>query len=230
MIKAIAIDDESPALKIIEAFCAKTDEINLLKTFTQPLEALRYIKKYPVDLLFLDINMPSISGIDFCKSVEKSKMIIFTTAYSDYAVEGFDLNAVDYLLKPFTYERFIQSTNKALEYYHFQKNTKDITKQHLFIRADYSLIKVDMNDILYIEGLDDYLKIVLQSRKPIVARMTMKNILDLLPENIFCRVHRSYIVSLANISSVRSKVIQIGGFKIPIGASYELAFNQNYKD
>ena len=229
MIKAIAIDDEPPALSVIESFCKKVDFIQLEKTFNRPSEGLKHLEKFPVDLLFLDINMPSMTGIDFYKSVKQNTMVIFTTAYSEFAVEGFNLQAVDYLLKPFTFVRFQQAVNKANEYFTLthQKETGEL--QCIYIRADYSLIKINSADILFIEGLDDYLKIHLQNQKPVVARLTMKAMLEKIPAKKFIRVHRSFIIPLQRIESVRNKMITIGGEEIPIGASYEKSFFESFK-
>lgn len=229
MIKAIAIDDEPPALAVVESFCKRTGFIDLQKTFTGPAEALKHLRKFPVDLLFLDINMPSLSGIEFYKAVQQTVMVIFTTAHSEYAVEGFNLSAVDFLLKPFTYERFLLAANKANEYNNYQNQTGSIEQQYIFIRADYSLNKIAVADIVFIEGLDDYLKIHLQNQKPIVARMTMKAILEKLPQKEFIRVHRSFIVPFSRIEQVRNKVISLGGEEIPIGSSYEELFFSLFK-
>jgi DNA-binding LytR/AlgR family response regulator len=228
MIKAVAIDDELPALSVIENFCAKTGFIALEKTFNKPLEALRYVNKFPVDLLFLDINMPSIKGTELYKLLKQKTMVIFTTAYSEYAVEGFELNAMDYLLKPFTYERFLQAASKANEYYNYTNKQSTAAEQFLFIRADYSLIKVNMTDILFIEGLDDYLKIHILNQKPVIARMTMKAMAEKLPADNFIRVHRSYIVSFRHIDAVRNKMITIGNEEIPVGNSYEEQFLRSF--
>ena len=226
MIKAIALDDEPLALKIIETFCADIDFMELEKTFSKPNEALKHINKFPVDLIFLDIQMPSINGIDFYKSLDKNVMVIFTTAFPEYAVDGFELNAVDYLMKPFSFERFTQSVNKAKEYFNFLISSSAGTAQnHFFIRADYKLIKVMYEDIVYIEGLNDYVKIFLLNQKPIIARMTMKNMLDRLPQDSFIRVHRSYIVSKNKITSLKNKNLFINFndemIEISIGKSYE---------
>jgi DNA-binding LytR/AlgR family response regulator len=228
MIKAIAIDDELLALKVIESFCAKIDFINLEKTFHKPKEALRYLEEYPVDLLFLDINMPSMTGIELFRSITQNTMVIFTTAYSEYAVEGFNLNAIDYLLKPFTFERFQQGVNKANEYFKIQQPNDAETPSYLYIRADYRLHKIPLADILFIEGLDDYLKIHIINAKSIVARMTMKNMLEKLPAKDFMRVHRSFIVPFSRIENVRNKIISIGEEEIPIGVSYEKIFFENF--
>jgi DNA-binding LytR/AlgR family response regulator len=224
MIKAIAIDDELLALKVIESFCAKVDFINLEKTFHKPKEALKYLEEYPVDLLFLDINMPSMTGLELFRSITQNTMVIFTTAYSEYAVEGFNLNAIDYLLKPFTHERFLQGVNKANEYFKIQQPIEVKNSPYLYIRADYRLHKIALSDILYIEGLDDYLKIHIATTKPIVARMTMKIMLEKLPTKEFMRVHRSYIVPFSRIENVRNKIITIANEEIPIGGSYEKVF------
>lgn len=230
MITAIAIDDEPPALKIIENFCGQQDTVNLIKTFTKPNEALKYLRKYPVDLLFLDIQMPSLSGLNFYKEIEQVSMVIFTTAFSEYAVEGFNLNAIDYLLKPYTFERFMIAVNKARDFHAFAHQKEKSTQEYLFIRVDYSLVKIKIADILFIEGLDDYLQIYLADQRKIVPRMTMKNILSKLPAEEFIRVHRSFIVPLKRIQQVRNKMILAGGREIPLGSSYEEDFYKVFKE
>lgn len=228
MIKAVAIDDELPALSVIENFCKRTGFIILEKTFNKPIEGLRYVNKFPVDLLFLDINMPSIKGTELYKSLKQKTMVIFTTAYSEYAVEGFELSAIDYLLKPFTYERFLQAASKANDYYNYTNKQSSSADQFLFIRADYSLVKINMAEILFIEGLDDYLKIHILNQKPVIARMTMKAMAEKLPADNFIRVHRSYIISFKHIDNVRNKIISIAGEEIPVGNSYEEQFLRSF--
>jgi len=222
MIRAIAIDDELPALNVIENFSGKVDFIQLEKTFVRPGEALQYLEKDPMDLLFLDIHMPSLSGIDFYKSINTETLAIFTTAHSEYAVEGFNLNAVDYLLKPFTYERFFQAVNKAKEI--IDRRAPAAAQEFLFLRIDYSLVKIAIADIVFVEGMDDYLRIYLRGRQPLLVRMTMKAILSQLPSHRFLRVHRSYIVALNSIVNIRNKIIYLEGQEIPIGISYEKEF------
>lgn len=224
MINAIALDDEPPALEVLQSFCDQTAGIDLKKTFTRSDEALKYLKKYPTDLLFLDINMPSISGIDFFKKVPHKILVIFTTAYSEFAVEGFNLNATDYLLKPFSFSRFEQAVEKAKNQLAQDNKNGSTDQQFLFIRADYSLIKIPIADIVFIEGLDDYLKIHIQNQKTVVARMTMKAILEKLPQQEFFRVHRSFIVPLSKIDRVKSKIIYIENEEIPVSATYESEF------
>ena len=214
MIDAIAIDDEPLALRIIENFCAQSGQINLIKTFTQSNEAHHFLEENKIDLLFLDINMPSISGIDFYKNMEEPPLLIFTTAYSEYAVEGFNLNAVDYLLKPFTYKRFLQAIEKL--------GTQNVLSKpelpedtFITIRADYSLFKIYLKEILFIESLDNYVKLHRQDQRPILARMPLKNIIDLLPKTKFIRTHRSYVIPLNKIRSIRNKMVFIDGcFKL----------------
>ena len=183
-----------------------------------------YLEKFPVDLIFLDIHMPAISGIDFYKSIKQETMVIFVTAHSQYAVEGFNLNAIDYLLKPFPFERFQQAVKKANDFKSLATQADPLQDQFLFVRADYSLLKIPIADILFIEGLDDYIKIHLDKQKTIVARMTLKSIHEKLNSGSFIRVHRSYIVPLNRIESVRNRIINIEGTEIPIGNSYADTF------
>ncbi len=219
MIRAIAIDDEPLGLKIISHFCENIDFISLEKTFTKQSEAVKYLKNYPVDLLFLDIQMPNKNGIDFYKMLENDPMVIFTTAYSEYAVEGFNVNATDYLLKPFSEERFLIAVQKAKNEFQFRQNLS--VQTHLMIRADYKLHRIEYNEILMIEGLDDYIQIHLSDKSKIVARLSMKGILEKLPEKDFVRVHRSYIIPVKKVKTIVNKNIQIENFIIPIGDTYK---------
>ena len=218
MIRAIAIDDEPIALKVIENFCHEIETITLEKTFTNAEDGLKYLKKFPTDIIFLDIEMPNLNGIDLYKQIKQNTLVIFITSRPDYAVEGFNLNALDYLLKPFTFERFNQAADKARDYF---ATTNSQKAQHIFVRADYSLQKILLEDITCIEALDDYLKIYLNQQKTIVARMTMKAMLEKLPSTEFVRVHRSFIVPIKKVESLRNKTLQLGDKKIPVGNSYE---------
>lgn len=222
-LKAIALDDEPPALKVLGSLCKQNPNINLVQTFTKPSEATAFLQNNPVDLLFLDINMPTISGIDFFKSISQPVMLIFTTAFSEFALEGFNLQAIDYLLKPITPERFEQACQKALLYYDKVLSTQEeeITPEYLQIRADYSLHQIALDDIILVEALDDYVKIHCTTGKPIVARMTLKNLQLKLPEKLFVRVHKSYIISFHKIKALRNKVVYLPNFEIPLGPTYE---------
>ncbi|KAF2520084.1 response regulator transcription factor [Flavobacterium salilacus subsp. salilacus] len=225
MIKAVAIDDEPLALKVIEHFCEQTENIVLEKAFTKTEEGIKYLRKFPVDLLFLDIQMPGKNGIDFYKSLSTDVMVIFTTAYSEYAVEGFNLNATDYLLKPISYERFITAVEKVQK----EKSLRiaDPENKYLMIRADYKLHRIEYDNILLIEGLDDYIRIHLKDKNAIVTRLSMKGILEKLPSTAFIRVHRSYIVPVGKIKTVQNKTITIEEFVIPVGDVFKEELNKH---
>ncbi|MEO5683946.1 MAG: LytTR family DNA-binding domain-containing protein [Chitinophagaceae bacterium] len=224
MIKAIALDDEPPALELIKKYCGQTGYINLLKTFTKTDEAARYIANYPVDLLFLDINMPAVTGLKFRQLAAPGTMVIFATAYSEFAVEGFNLNALDYLLKPFDYKRFLQAAEKAKAKHKFIYQNPLCSPQNISLRVDYSLMKVQLSSILYIEGMDDYIRIYMRDQKPVITRMTMKALEKRLPGNEFARIHRSYIVPVNKIDFVRNKVVHIDKYRIPVGICYKEKF------
>jgi DNA-binding LytR/AlgR family response regulator len=219
MIRAIAIDDEPLGLQIISHYCDHIDFITLEKTFTKQSEALKHLKKFPVDLIFLDIQMPAQNGVDFYKMLDNNPMVIFTTAHSEYAVEGFNVNATDYLLKPFSAERFLTAVQKAQKQFQLRHNV--FTQTCLMVRADYKLHRIEFDDILLIEGLDDYIQIHLNSKTKIVARLSMKSILEKLPDTLFLRVHRSYIIPLKKVKAIVNKNIQIEDFIIPIGDTYK---------
>jgi len=228
MIKAIALDDEYPALKVLQSFCDRTDGIELKASFIHPAEAEEYLKSGDVDLIFLDVNMPEQSGIDFYRALENKPAVVFTTAYSEFAVEGFNLKAVDYLLKPFKYERFLQAVENVKETLDAREAVS--TPRHFFVRADYSQHKVSLDHLEYIEALNDYLRIVQSFAKPIVARMTMKEMEKKLPSQEFMRVHRSYIVALGKITQVRNKVIYIGDKEISLSRGYYKEFASRIED
>jgi DNA-binding LytR/AlgR family response regulator len=228
MITAIAIDDEPLALTVIQSLCKKTEGINLQKTFTQPSEALKHLRKFPVDLIFCDIQMPSMTGINLVKSLQQNTMVIFTTAFSEYAAVSYELNAIDYLLKPINQKRFTQAVTKALEYFDYINKKDQSSDKNIFIRANFSLVKIPLTDILYIEGLADYLKIYIKDRKTIVARMPMKDIMVKLPARDFIRVHRSFILPVSKIEAVRGTTIFIGDKEFPIGRTYTEEFFNRY--
>ncbi len=228
MINAIAIDDEPLALTVIQSLCDKSEHINLQKTFTQPSEALKHLRKFPADLIFCDIQMPSMTGINLVKSLPQNAMVIFTTAFSEYAVMSYELNAIDYLLKPINQKRFTQAITKAQEYFDYINKKDDGAGKNIFIRADFSLVKIPLADILYIEGLADYLRIHINNRKTIIARMTMKDMMEKLQGTDFMRVHRSYILPFSKIEAVRGNTIYIGDMEFPIGKTYTDEFFSRY--
>lgn len=228
MMNAIAIDDEPLALTVIKSLCDKNDSINLQRTFTQPSEALRYLHKYPVDLIFCDIQMPAMTGINLVKALRQKTMVIFTTAFSEYAVVSYELNAIDYLLKPINLKRFTQAISKAQEYFDYINKQDQSADKNIFVRADFNLVKIPLVDILYIEGLADYLKIHIKDRKTIVARMSMKDMIEKLNSIDFIRVHRSYILPFNKIEAVRGTTIFIGDKEFPIGRTYADDFFNRY--
>lgn len=222
MIRVIAVDDESLALDIIEMYCKSVEFLSYDRGFTRTSDALQYLESNQVDLLLLDINMPSISGIDFFRSLQHKPMLIFTTSYSEYALESYDLGAVDYLLKPFTLERFEKAVQRVNEVYTLMRHASDAEKaKFLMLKAEYGVIKVALANILFIEGLDNYLKIHLEGQSPVVIRMTMKSLMEKLNEKEFLRVHRSYIIAVNRVESIKQKIITIGGEEIPAGKNYE---------
>ena len=174
MITAIAIDDQKPALKIIENFCSKIEVISLLKTFDNAEETLHYLTKFPVDLIFVDVNMPKLNGLEFAGKLTQNQMVIFVTADKKFASEAFELNAVDYLVKPFVFERFEKAIVKAKSFFNLKNQDVKPENKFLFVRADYKLNKLAFEDILCIEGLGDFMKIFLRNQKTIVARIRMK--------------------------------------------------------
>lgn len=228
MIRAIAIDDEPLALDVISSLVKDIDYIELSRTFTQGTNAIRYLKKFPVDLLFLDIQMPDANGIELYKSIQQDVMVIFTTAYSQYAVEGFEVNAIDYLLKPIKSKRFKKACLKALDFFQYKKQKNVNENKFIYVRSEYSLVKIPFSEILFCETMDDYIKIHRSDSKPILTLMSMKKLLQLLPEQEFIRIHRSYVVPLNKIQSVRAKKVIIANNELPVGTTYEKKFFDIY--
>jgi DNA-binding LytR/AlgR family response regulator len=223
MLTCIVIDDEPLALEVIKKYIAKIYFLELKGSFTDPFEAKQVLDTTRIDIIFLDIQMPDINGIEFSKSIgSKNTAVVFTTAFSEYAVEGFNVDAIDYLLKPIEYDRFLKSVYKAKEYVDYLNN-QELHEGYLFVKSDYQMVKINLKDILYIEGLDDYIKIYM-SNKSVLTLMTLKTILQKLPSNEFVRVHRSYIAPISKIDHVSKSRIKIGEKEIPIGVSYSESF------
>ena len=216
----IALDDEPMALEIIRSHCEQLDYVNLAKCFTQASKARAYLRKHPVDLLLLDIEMPDINGISFYKSLDNPIMVIFTTAYSNYAVTGFEVDAIDYLMKPITFERFKKGVQKAYDYNQAMVKPGGESASYIYVRSNYSLVRVVVAGVLYLEKMDDYIKIHRIGEAPIYTLMSMKNIIAKLPKETFKRVHRSYAVNLDHISEIRTKEVVVGDQVVPIGRTY----------
>ena len=227
MINCIVVDTEENS-KLISQFCEGVQYILVQKTFTNTIEASRYISRNTIDLLFINTDFPTISGIEFYKNLNQNLLVVFVSNSKEFAVEAFDLNAVDYLLLPFDLKRFSQTLNKANEIYQIRNKNSNSEEQFLQVRSEYSLVKIALVEIVYIETLDDYIKIHIQGKKPVLTLMSIKKALEKLPEKDFIRVHRSYIVPINRIESVRGKVINLGITEIPIGKSHEEAFFKAY--
>jgi two-component system, LytTR family, response regulator len=229
MINCIAIDDEPLSLQILSCYASQIQGMELIKTFTNPLKAQNYLRKFPVDLLFLDIQMPDVSGINFYKSIGQNKMVIFTTAHSEFAVEGFNLNAIDYLLKPFEFERFKLAVNKAIEHQKYLAKHHHAEKS-ILIRSEYKLVKVLLKDIEFIESYDDFIKIHILGNKPVLTLMSLKVVIEMLPADQFIRIHRSYIIPLNQITSIRNNRVQLRSTELPVGNRYKDDFLKWYKE
>ena len=227
MINCIVVDTEENS-NLISQFCDGVQYISVQKTFTNTIEASRYISRNTIDLLFINTDFPTISGIEFYKNLNQNLLVVFVSNSKEFAVEAFDLNAVDYLLLPFNLKRFSQTLNKANEIYQIRNKNSNSEEQFLQVRSEYSLVKIALVEIVYIETLDDYIKIHIQGKKPVLTLMSIKKALEKLPEKDFIRVHRSYIVPINRIESVRGKVINLGITEIPIGKSHEEAFFKAY--
>jgi DNA-binding LytR/AlgR family response regulator len=217
--RCIIIDDEPFAIELITFYVQQTPMLNLLGSFSDANHAIDFIQNHEIDLLFLDIQMPHINGIQLLKSLDKPPMVIFSTAFNEYAVEGFELEAIDYLLKPFDIKRFQKAVKKADELFSLKKAAEPQTEPFIFVKADYQMLKINISSILFIEGWDDYIKIYV-SDKPILTLMSLKSIMEQLPHHEFVRVHRSYIVPIKKIESLRNKVIKIASKEIPVGSTY----------
>lgn len=217
MLTAIAIDDEPRALEVVEIHAARVPFLNLKATFTDAFEAIPYLQQNKIDLLFLDIKMPDISGIEFINILQKVPMVVFTTAYSEYAVKGFELDAIDYLLKPFSLARFTKACNKALE---ISQLTKESAPDYVFLKTGYEEEKVFFDDILYIEAEGNYMSFILKNKK-LLSRQSISETLNLLPSSQFVRIHRSYIVAINKIQKITRQAVWILGKEISVGASYE---------
>ncbi|MFC2151845.1 LytR/AlgR family response regulator transcription factor [Bacteroidota bacterium] len=225
VIQCIIVDDEHVARDVLENHLSRIKTINVVASCKNALEAFNLINNEKIDLIFLDINMPEISGLSFAKSINKDIKIIFTTAYREYAVDGFDLQAVDYLLKPISFERLFQAINKYLDekkplLSNIKKEISEEISDYFFVRSDRKMIKIEYNEITFIESLSDYIKIHLND-KTVITRETISNIEVKLPQKDFIRVHRSFIVSIANIDSFTNEYIEIKEKEIPISRSYK---------
>jgi len=231
-LRTIALDDEPLALKLVTDYIEKTPFLELVETFDNPMDAIDFLVDEDVDLILLDIQMPDLTGIEFTKVLQNVPKIIFTTAYERYAIDGFKLNAVDYLLKPFSYPEFLTAVQKAkklieLEQEHAGLPTIEANSQFLFLKSEYKIRRINFNDIQYIEGLKDYVKVYLHSEnKPILSLNSMKSLEQKLPPERFMRVHRSFIVNLDQIEIIERSRIVFGKTYIPVSDQYKDKFQE----
>lgn len=228
-LKCVAIDDEPLALELIKEYIARFPELALQQSFDDAISGGEYLRQHPVDLLFVDINMPDITGLDLVRSLAEKPMIIFTTAHKNFAIDGFELDAVDYLLKPIGFERFAKAVHKALEYHEYKKRPGKVSVSHLFVYSEYRMLKIDLAEVEYIESLEDYIKIHLLNGKPVMTLMTLKGVLEKLPSEKFKRIHRSYIVATDKVKSVLSRKVKLlSATELPVSDSY-ISFIKEWK-
>ncbi|MBN1790674.1 MAG: response regulator transcription factor [Bacteroidales bacterium] len=231
MINTIAIDDEPLALQLVAGYIEKTPGLNLVGKFDNPLDAVDFMADQTVDLIFVDIQMPDLTGIEFTRAMAKGPRVIFTTAYEKYALEGFRLDVVDYLLKPFSYEEFFKAVQKALRLIRLEQkaemNQVDANSEFLFLKSEYKIRRINFNDILYIEGLKDYVKVYTKNDpKPVLSLTSLKLLESKLPESTFMRIHRSFIVNLEKIETIERSRIVFGKVYIPVSDQYKEKFQE----
>jgi two-component system LytT family response regulator len=229
-IRCIAIDDESPALLLMREYISRIPFLQLQYTFEDAVKGQALLQQEGTDLLFVDINMPDISGLELVRSLSQPPMVIFTTAYKNFAVDGFELDAVDYLVKPIAFERFEKAVKKAQEFYTYRQRThQSEIPDALFVYVEYRLVKINLADIEYIESLEDYIRIHTITGKPLMTLMTLKKVLEKLPADQFRRIHRSYIVAFAKVKSIQGRKLRMqSGKELPVSDSY-LSFISDWK-
>lgn len=232
--KCVIIDDEPLAVDLIKEFVSKVESLELISTFNNAIDAIAMINTSSVDLIFLDIEMPHFSGIDFLNAIDKKPLVIFTTAYSDYAVEGFNLGAVDYLVKPIPFHRFLKSVMRAQQTFLSQNLAPiastpkvvapEIEPDFMFVRSEYENVKINFSDILFIEGLKDYVKIYTTDNKFTLTLISLIKLENLLSSKGFARIHRSYIINIKYVKSIQKNKVLIADKRIPISESYKTSF------
>ena len=227
--KCIAIDDEPLALKVIKDYVDKVPYLNLEGTFDNPFEALQYLSQQSVDIVFIDINMPGLNGLDLIRSLRKISNVVFTTAYSEYAIDGFELDATDYLLKPFSFERFLRAVNKCnrLEVPQNSESASNKFPNFIFVNSEHRMIKVMISEIYYIEGFKEYVKIYTGEDQPILTIRSLKSFEEQLEPNSFIRIHKSYIIAIDKIQDIRHGKVKVNDKYLPIGDTYKEIFNES---
>ena len=227
--RCIIVDDEQLARDVLEMYVTNNPDLQLVGICKNAREALNILESQTIDVMFLDIQMPDVSGMNLVKSLENHPLIVFTTAYKDYALEGYEVSAIDYLLKPISPERFDKAVEKVKTIIELQQNASNDDEDYMFVRADYQDVKIKFSDIQYVEGLKDYVKIVLPEKK-IITLMNIKGILEKLPKDRFVRVHKSYIVALDKIQSAKGRSLVIADKEVPIGLTFRDDFKKRFKN
>lgn len=233
-IRCLAVDDEPPALDVLKKYISEVESLELLGTCSHAIEALNFIRQNPVDLIFLDIQMPQILGTDFLRTLKKPPKVIFTTAFRKFALEGFELDAVDYLLKPISFERFLKAVNKVMDVsfdgtFSFYAAPSNSNEQNIYFRSDRRMIKVLLSDIIYIESLKDYIRVVVTSGTTIITKQSISSVERNLPKDRFLRIHRSFIISLDKVESYSNELVWLGKTELPISRMYRREVEKSFK-
>lgn len=225
-LKCVIIDDEPLAIELIKQYVEKFPSLEVTQTFLNAIAGVEYLRSVETDLLFLDIQMPDITGLQLLRSLNKPPMVIFTTAYSQFALNAFELDVLDYLLKPVEFDRFEKAVGKAFNYYKFKNGITNLITESIYVRSEYQMVKVELDKVEYIEALDDYVKIHFTDKSTVMTLMSLKKLQEKLTYNKFIRVHRSYLVNLSKIKTIVNRKIQLSHIEIPVGETYAKQLNE----
>lgn len=228
-LKCVIIDDEPLAIELIKQYVEKFPSLEVTQTFLNAIAGVEYLRSGETDLLFLDIQMPDITGLQLLRSLNKPPMVIFTTAYSQFALNAFELDVLDYLLKPVEFDRFEKAVDKAFNYYKFKNGIANVITESIYVRCEYQMVKVELDKVEYIESLDDYVKIHFTDKSTVMTLMSLKKLQEKLTYNKFIRVHRSYLVNLSKIKTIVNRKIQLSHIEIPVGETYAKQLNELLK-
>lgn len=228
-LKCVIIDDEPLAIELIKQYVEKFPSLEVTQTFLNAIAGVEYLRSGETDLLFLDIQMPDITGLQLLRSLNKPPMVIFTTAYSQFALNAFELDVLDYLLKPVEFDRFEKAVGKAFNYYKFKNGIANVITESIYVRCEYQMVKVELDKVEYIEALDDYVKIHFTDKSTVMTLMSLKKLQEKLTYNKFIRVHRSYLVNLSKIKTIVNRKIQLSHIEIPVGETYAKQLNELLK-
>lgn len=228
-LKCVIIDDEPLAIELIKQYVSKFPSMEVTQTFLNAIAGAEYLRNGKTDLLFLDIQMPDITGLQLLRSLKNPPMVIFTTAYSQYALDAFELDVLDYLLKPIEFDRFEKAVHKAVQYFKYKNSESDSAPECIYVRSDYHMVKVELDKVEYIESFDDYVKIYFSDKSSVMTLMSLKKIQEKLPAEKFIRLHRSYVISLSKVKTIVNRKIQLSYIEIPVGDTYIARLNELIK-